>query len=93
MPRPFKRTRSLKRVCKALPGGRVTTHYKRCSKDKSSCSVCGRLQAGVPQTSTSEKGRLNRVKKRISRLYGGQLCHSCLKSALKQAAKALSANI
>jgi len=89
MPRPSQRTRSKKRVNKALPGGGKGVHYKREVSALPRCYLCGQPLAGIPHLSTSEIRKLNRSKRRIWRIYGGQLCHNCLKKALKQAARTL----
>ncbi|MEM2911986.1 MAG: 50S ribosomal protein L34e [Candidatus Bathyarchaeia archaeon] len=90
MPRPELRTRSRKPVCKALPGGRTGIHFKLEVVAKSSCSRCGKPLTGVPRLSPSEIRKLNRTRKRIWRIYGGQLCHDCLKTALKQATRTIN---
>lgn len=92
MPRPALRTRSRKRVSKALPGGRTSVHFKREVPAKTSCGFCGNPLAGIPKMLPSEIRKLNRSKRRISRIYGGQLCSNCLKIALKQAARTISAS-
>ncbi|MCS7124675.1 MAG: 50S ribosomal protein L34e [Candidatus Bathyarchaeota archaeon] len=88
MPRPALRTRSRKRVSKALPGGRRSVHFKREIPGRATCSICGNPLAGTPRLLPSEVGKLNRSKRRVSRIYGGQLCSNCLKKALKQAVRA-----
>lgn len=90
MPRPALRTRSRKRVSKALPGGRAGIHFKRKIPAKTSCSVCGNPLAGIPRLLPSEVRKFNRSKRRVSRIYGGQLCPNCLKTALKQAVRSIS---
>ncbi|MEM3641787.1 MAG: 50S ribosomal protein L34e [Candidatus Bathyarchaeia archaeon] len=87
MPRPAQRTRSRKRVCKALPGGRTGTQFKSEVTASSSCGLCKKPLAGVPRLSPSKMRKLNRTRRRIWRIYGGQLCHDCLKTAIKQAAR------
>ncbi|MGC8998088.1 MAG: 50S ribosomal protein L34e [Candidatus Bathyarchaeia archaeon] len=87
MPRPAQRTRSRKRVYKALPGGRTGIHFKREVPRGSSCARCGKPLAGIPRLLPYETRKLNRTKRSISRIYGGHLCPSCLKTALKQAAR------
>jgi large subunit ribosomal protein L34e len=87
MPRPMLRNRSRKRVYKALPGGRTGIHFKREIVGENCCSVCGSLLAGIPKLLPSETRKLNRTKRRISRIYGGQICHNCLKTALKKAVR------
>lgn len=93
MPRPALRTRSRKRVSKALPGGRTSTHFKREIPGQAKCSVCGGPLAGFPRLLPSEIRRLNRSQRKVSRIYGGQVCPNCLKTALKQAARTLRAKI
>ncbi|MEM1540284.1 MAG: 50S ribosomal protein L34e [Candidatus Bathyarchaeia archaeon] len=83
MPRPYQRTRSRKRVFKALPGGRTGLHFKRKMPKNSSCAKCGKPLA-VPHLLPCEIRKLNKAKRTVSRIYGGHLCHDCLKIALKQ---------
>ncbi|MCD6432250.1 50S ribosomal protein L34e [Candidatus Bathyarchaeota archaeon] len=89
MPRPAHRTRSKKRVYKASPGGSVKIHYRKEETKSPRCRICGNTLAGIPHLSPSEMRKLNRTKRRIRRIYGGQLCPKCLKTALKQAARTL----
>ncbi|MEM3565647.1 MAG: 50S ribosomal protein L34e [Candidatus Bathyarchaeia archaeon] len=91
MPRPARRTRSCKRVFKALPGGRTGVHFKREVPKGGGCARCGKPLAGVPRLLPYEARKLNKTKRSISRIYGGHLCHNCLKAALKQAARTPSA--
>jgi large subunit ribosomal protein L34e len=87
MPRPQNRTRSKKRVSKALPGGGHTTTYKQKAVGAACCSICGRPLAGTEHLSKLKASKLNRSKKRVWRPYGGQLCHNCLQTSLRQAAR------
>ncbi|MEM3553805.1 MAG: 50S ribosomal protein L34e [Candidatus Bathyarchaeia archaeon] len=91
MPRPYQRTRSRKRVFKALPGGRTGLHFKREVPKGTICVKCGKPLAGVPRLLPHEVRKLNKAKRSVSRIYGGHLCHDCLKMALKQAVRTLSA--
>ncbi|MEM2643066.1 MAG: 50S ribosomal protein L34e [Candidatus Bathyarchaeia archaeon] len=91
MPRPYQRTRSRKRVLKALPGGRTGLHFKREVPRGGGCAKCGKPLSGVPRLLPHEIRKLNKTKRSISRIYGGHLCHNCLKTALKQAVQTLSA--
>ncbi|MEM3550512.1 MAG: 50S ribosomal protein L34e [Candidatus Bathyarchaeia archaeon] len=90
MPKPSQRVRSLKRVSKALPGGRCATHYRAEAVASMSCAACGKHLLGIPRLTSMEFRKLNRTRKKVSRIYGGQLCHSCLKTALKKAVETLS---
>jgi large subunit ribosomal protein L34e len=85
MPRPSERTRSKKRLVRPLPGGTSGTLFKGEIGAPVKCSVCGKELAGVSNTYKSR--RLNLTKKRVWRPFGGQICHSCLKTALKQTAR------
>ncbi|MEM3627749.1 MAG: 50S ribosomal protein L34e [Candidatus Bathyarchaeia archaeon] len=89
MPQPHLRTRSEKRLTVALPGGRNTTRYKKELNAAPTCALCKKPLAGIPHLTTAEARKLNRTKRRIWRLHGGKICHSCLKKALKQAARAM----
>jgi large subunit ribosomal protein L34e len=84
MPQPSKRTRSVKRHDLRLPGGRFETHYKREKPDVSRCSRCGRELSGIPRLIPSELRKLSASQRGIERIYGGQLCHGCLRDLLKQ---------
>ncbi|MCJ7430352.1 50S ribosomal protein L34e [Candidatus Bathyarchaeota archaeon] len=87
MPTPHQRTRSEKHVSKTVPGGRRTTLYKTKNKVPLHCRLCGQPLAGISGTSSAEAHKLNRTRRRISRPYGGQLCHKCLKSILGRTAR------
>lgn len=89
MPKPHLRTRSKKRVKVAIPGGKNRIHYKTKVTASPSCSICGNSLAGIPHLSTVKERKLNRSRRRVWRSYGRQLCHSCLKEALKQGARTL----
>ena len=84
MPEPSKRTRSMKRRDQRLPGGRFETRYKREKPGVPRCGRCGRELSGVPRLIPSELRKLPASQRRIQRVYGGQLCHDCLRDLLKQ---------
>lgn len=84
MPEPSKRTRSRKRQALRLPGGRFETRYKREKPSVPRCSRCGRGLSGIPRSIPSELRKLPASQRRIERMYGGQLCHACLRDLLKQ---------
>jgi large subunit ribosomal protein L34e len=87
MPKPSERTRTKKRVSKTLPGGNRRTHYKKEITAQRLCHSCGKPLAGTSQTFSSRASRLNKSKKTVWRPYGGQICHNCLKTALKHTAR------
>jgi len=76
----------MKRRNVKLPSGSGRTiHYKKTRVKAGRCVQCGRVLFGVPRKHPSELTRLSASQKRPQRMFGGQLCHGCLKEALKQA--------
>jgi large subunit ribosomal protein L34e len=65
-------------------------HFKREIPAQAKCGVCGGQLAGIPRLLPSEIRQLSHSKRSISRIYGGQVCPNCLKTALKFAARALN---
>lgn len=89
MPKPSLRTRSRKRRELRLPGGRATTHYKREKPSAVLCARCGKALSGIPHAVPSKLRKLPASRKKIERMYGGQLCHNCLQDLLKQAVRSI----
>ncbi|MBE0511813.1 50S ribosomal protein L34e [Candidatus Bathyarchaeota archaeon] len=87
MPRPSLRTRSRKRRRVKSSGGRVETHYGKEKTGFSRCARCGRALSGLPRSNPSGLRKLPVSQRRVERMYGGHLCHSCLRDLLKQAAR------
>jgi large subunit ribosomal protein L34e len=88
MPRPAERTRSRKAIPKPLPGGKAGVRFKHEIAARPICSLCGRQLAGV--SNSSQKVRtLNLSGRRVQRVHGGQLCHDCIKTALRRAVRTL----
>jgi large subunit ribosomal protein L34e len=85
MPEPSARTKSRKRHNLRLPGGNLETHYKQERPDARQCSRCGGELSGVPRLVPSKIRKLPANQRRVERMYGGQLCHGCLRDLLKQA--------
>ena len=71
------RSRSFRRVKRKLPGGRVTTHYKKRNPKNASCSGCGDVLKGMPRLTPLRMKNLAKTKKRPQRPYGGVLCSKC----------------
>lgn len=88
MPRPALRTRSKKRKSQSLPGGRKKVLHKKEKTGSPKCSNCGRILTFLPH-SISKIRKLPKTQKKINRVYGGQLCHICLRNLLKQASRNL----
>ncbi len=84
MPRPSQRTRSLRKLRKTTPGGRVTIHYEKKKNSKAKCAICKKPLSGVPQGRYSDLAKLPKAKKRPERPYGGNLCSSCMRREMKR---------
>ena len=89
MPKPSTRTKNRKRHNLRLPGGGLETHYKQEKPDVRQCSRCGRELPGVPRSVPSKVRKLAPSQRRVERIYGGQLCHGCLRDLLKEAARGI----
>jgi len=76
-----------RRILKLPSGSGLTIHYKKTRDKASRCTRCGRMLSGVPMKSSSKISRLSTSKKRPERMFGGELCHTCLQAALKQAVR------
>ncbi|MDH5389958.1 MAG: 50S ribosomal protein L34e [Candidatus Bathyarchaeota archaeon] len=87
MPRPALRTRSKKRRRVKSSGGRVETHYGKEKTEVSRCARCGRALSGLPRPDPSKLRKLPASQRRVERMYGGHLCHSCLRDLLKHEAR------
>ncbi|MCL6578722.1 MAG: 50S ribosomal protein L34e [Candidatus Bathyarchaeota archaeon] len=87
MPQPHLRTRSKKRFKVALPSGESGIHYKKAVPSVALCSLCSRPLGGITRMTTVKIRKLNRSKRRIWRLYGGQICANCVRKAIRQTAR------
>jgi large subunit ribosomal protein L34e len=88
MPRPSLRTKGEKAKPGSVPGGRHKVSYAKKKISSPKCARCGRPLFSLPR-STATIRKLPKAKKSISRMYGGHLCHLCLRDALKQKAQTL----
>jgi len=89
MPEPSLRTRSRKRHLLGLPGGRVKTRFKREKVNVLRCFRCGSVLQGGPRLIPSGVGKLSASEKRVERVFGGRLCHNCLRDLLKASVRSV----
>lgn len=87
MPAPRYRSRSKRRKKIVTPTGINKIHYVDRTPSFSTCAICQRELHGVPRASKVLSKNLNKVQKRPERMYGGYLCHQCLKDQLKRAVR------
>ena len=81
MPQPQK-TRSLRRVKRKTPGGRVVIHYEKRKPGRAHCSSCGKVLHGVPRVRASYLRRFPKSQLRPERPYGGVLCSKCSRKVI-----------
>ena len=82
--KPSKRSRSVKRVAKRTPGGRLVIHFKKKRAGYAKCAICKRELHGVARGRSSEIRKLPRNRRRVSRPYGGYLCSACMRAEIKR---------
>jgi large subunit ribosomal protein L34e len=86
MPRPALRSRSLAKVYKRTPSGKVVIRYRRRKNNSAKCAICKRELNGVK---TNNLNKLSKSEKRPERPFGGFLCHKCLESLIKSAIRGI----
>ncbi|MGC9079915.1 MAG: 50S ribosomal protein L34e [Nanopusillaceae archaeon] len=72
---------------RVTPSGRLTVIVKLKKGNRPRCAICGRELNGLKGLHPSRLRRLNLSQKRVSRKYGGYLCHKCLRELLKNKAR------
>ncbi|NHI93135.1 MAG: 50S ribosomal protein L34e [Candidatus Lokiarchaeota archaeon] len=84
MPEPRYRSRSKNRKQIKTPGGINKLHYEVKNPSGAKCAKCKKKIHGTPIKNNVQMKNTSKVKKRTTRMYGGYLCPSCLKEALKE---------
>lgn len=79
MPEGKKKSRTYRRIPKKLPGGRITTQYKKRKPSRAQCAECGAVLAGVPRERPFIMRSISKTQKRPERPYGGVLCSKCMR--------------
>ncbi len=79
MPRPSKRSRTLRRVYVKTPGGNNKILYKNRKPKQAQCSNCGLILHGVARGNSSFIRNLSKSSKHPKRMFGGKLCYNCTK--------------
>ncbi|XP_043652579.1 60S ribosomal protein L34 [Drosophila teissieri] len=78
-------TRSNKRRIVRTPGGRLVYQYVKKNPTVPRCSQCKEKLHGITPSRPSERPRMSKRLKTVSRTYGGVLCHSCLRERIVRA--------
>ena len=87
MPRPNKRSRSLRRVHVRVPSGKSKLVYKKRSPSKAVCCSCGNGLHGTPNKLVAIMRNMPKSQKRPERKYGGVLCSKCTKKEIKKTSR------
>jgi large subunit ribosomal protein L34e len=86
MPTGHQRSRTKRRKTVNTPGGKSVIHYLSRNHKKAACEKCGKPLHGVARKSTLIS-KLKKTQRRPSRPYGGVLCSSCSREAIKEGGK------
>tara|TARA_Y100000034_G_C6831793_1_gene375502 strand:- start:306 stop:569 length:264 start_codon:yes stop_codon:yes gene_type:complete len=76
MPRPSRRSRTLRRVFRKVTKG-VKLVYKKRKPKKTHCGNCGAVLKGVPRERPYKMRTMPKSQKRPERMFGGNLCSKC----------------
>ncbi|MBI2652439.1 50S ribosomal protein L34e [Candidatus Woesearchaeota archaeon] len=82
MPAPRLRSRSLRKVFRKVPSGRVSIHYKKRKPKAARCGNCGATLKGVPRELPYKMRSMAKTKKRPERPFGGVLCSKCMRQKI-----------
>jgi len=87
MPRPSQRSRSLRKVKKKLPGGRLKHAFLKRKPSKPVCAVYKTPLAGVPRGNASKVKKFSKSKRRPERPYGGVLSSKAMREIMIKKAR------
>lgn len=82
MPAPRLRSRSLRRIYRKVPGGRVSLQYKKRKPKAARCGNCGAILKGIPRERPFRMRNMAKTKKRPERPFGGVLCSKCMRQTI-----------
>jgi large subunit ribosomal protein L34e len=77
------KSRTLRRVVKKTPGGRLVKHFNKRKPSKATCASCGKTLVGVPRERPKKLATLPKTQRRPERPYGGVLCSLCSRKKIK----------
>jgi len=84
MPDGKGKSRSMRRVQRRTPSGKVVEHLVRRAPGRAQCANCGNYLAGVPRVHSNELKHMSRSMKRPERPYGGMFCSKCTRMTIAQ---------
>ena len=74
-------------VVRRTPGGRITVLIKKAKGQKHKCAICKRPLFGVVHDHPRRLRKYPKSQKRVSRIFGGYLCHRCLEKLIKESVR------
>lgn len=74
-------------IIRRSPNGRLIVLVRRKKGDAPKCAICKRPLRGIKKYIPYELKHVNKSQKRISRPYGGYICHRCLERIIKEKAR------
>ena len=86
MPRPSRRSRTLRRIHVKTSKGSKLKYAKR-KPSKAHCASCGQVLHGVASERPYKMSKMSRTEKRPDRPYAGQLCSKCMRIKIKSTIK------
>ncbi len=81
------KSRSLRRVFRKTPGGRVVLHYGKRKPSAAKCANCKAELFGVPRAIPSRFGKFPKTQRRPERPFGGYYCGRCMRESIKSGMK------
>ncbi|MBW2983703.1 50S ribosomal protein L34e [Candidatus Woesearchaeota archaeon] len=81
------KSRSMRRVFRKTPGGKVVVHYRKKKPKLARCGSCGAVLKGVVRERPYKLRNMPKTKKRPTRPYGGVLCTKCLRKLMIEKAR------
>lgn len=82
MPIQPQRTRSLVRIKRKLPTGKLVTHYQKRRPAPAKCALCKKPLLAVPRETQIKFRNIPKSLKRPERPYGGFLCSACARQKM-----------
>ena len=64
------------------PGGKLVYQYQKKPGAVPKCGDCPNHLQGIPATRPRELARMSKRQKVVTRAYGGNLCHTCVRSRI-----------
>merc|ERR1712121_435281 len=78
-------TQSNRRQIVKTPGGRLVYHYDKKPGKAPACANCKVRLQGCAIATPKDLHRIAKRKKSVTRAYGGNLCHKCLRERIVRA--------